>query len=171
MKSGVEAGDLRQLRGDLGQCADRGQVVRLVQRGQRNQLLQIGDDVLVEPDCPVVVQTAMHHPMTGGHDFDVAGTFFQPAQDVAQGAGMIQRRTARPFVALVDFPPGRVLDLKARIAAQTLHLALEQQGRFWPVAIRENSEFDAGRTGVDDQNALFHNVFYPPVFSKTAPLR
>ena len=78
-------------------------------KGQRHQLLQIGNDVLIKPDCPVVIQTAMHHPMTGGHDFDVAGAFFQPAQDVAQGAGMIQRRTARPFVALVIFPPGRVL--------------------------------------------------------------
>jgi hypothetical protein len=170
MKSGVEAGDLRKLRGDLRERKDGGQIVRLVQRGQRNQSLQIGDNALVEPDCPVVAQTSMHHPMAGSLDFHVAGTLLQPAQDIAQGAGMVQRRTARPLIPLVDFPAGRVLDLKARIAAQTFHLAFEQQVRLRLAAVGEDGELDAGRAGVDHQYPLFHGA-HPPAFSNAAPLR
>ena len=101
-------------------------------------------------------------------DFDVAVGFLHPVQDIAQGAGVVERRTARPLIPLVDFVPRCVLDLKTGVGAQTFHLPLEQQFRLRLVTILENGEFDAGRASIDHQNGLFHYA-HPLVFRIIAP--
>ena len=66
MEGSVEAGNLRQLRTPLQQCADRRQVVRLMQRCQRNVLLKIRHDRFVDDDRPVIFRPAMNDPVTNG---------------------------------------------------------------------------------------------------------
>ena len=65
---GVEARDLRQLRRALEHRADRRQVVRLVQRRERHELLELRDDRGVEAHGRGVVDAAVDDAVTDGRE-------------------------------------------------------------------------------------------------------
>src|SRR5262249_58916400 len=54
MKSGVEAGDLKQLGMPVQERADRRQVVGLMQRCKRSVLLEVHDYRFIDDDRPVI---------------------------------------------------------------------------------------------------------------------
>ncbi len=64
MEGGVEAGHLRQLRLPLDQRADRRQVVRLVQRRQRNVLLQRLKHARIDAHRRRILGAAVHDAVT-----------------------------------------------------------------------------------------------------------
>ncbi len=66
MEGGVEAGDLRQVRPRRGDGADRRQVVRLVQRRQRHQRVERGQQRVGDARGARVVRAAMHDAMADG---------------------------------------------------------------------------------------------------------
>ena len=63
MEGGVEAGDLRDMRRGLGDRFDGGQIVRLMQRGERNQRASVGHHAGIDPDRRGEFGPAMDHPM------------------------------------------------------------------------------------------------------------
>jgi hypothetical protein len=72
VKRGIEAGDLRKAWKIFQERADRRQVVRLMQRRQRCITLQPAHHVMVDQHRPVVVGTAVDHPMSNRVRGDVA---------------------------------------------------------------------------------------------------
>jgi hypothetical protein len=88
-----------------------GDVVRLMQRGERDESLQRCDDRVVNQNRGRIVQTAVHHamPNTGktGHATDMRG---KPAMNGSHRALMIVSRNC--FVN--QFPALRIGDLDAR---------------------------------------------------------
>ena len=88
VEGGVEAGDLRQMRGVGGDGADRCEVVRLVQRGERDQLFKLRQDRLGDQDGGGEVQSAVDDAVAEGNDL-------LAAEEVLPG--------------LEDFPRGRVV--------------------------------------------------------------
>ena len=84
MEGGIEAGDLRQVGKLLGERADGGEVVRLVQRRQRLELPQLARcTCCVQPHRPGVEQAAVDHPVAGGDDVDVGLVALQPVDQEA----------------------------------------------------------------------------------------
>ena len=67
VKRGIEAGDLRKRRKVGQQRADRRQIMRLMQRRQRDEPLQPRHDAMIDQHRPVIVRTAMNDAMTDGH--------------------------------------------------------------------------------------------------------
>src|ERR1700757_2925434 len=63
VECGVEARDLWQLRRALEQGADRREIVRLVQRRERNVLLQRREHFRVDANRPTVFEPAMDDTM------------------------------------------------------------------------------------------------------------
>ena len=70
MERGVEAGDLRQLRKALADRADRRKVVRLVQRRERHEALELRDHLVVDQNRLRVDRPAMDDAMPDGGKVD-----------------------------------------------------------------------------------------------------
>ena len=64
VERGIEAGDLRQLRRALEQAPDRREVVRLMQRRERNQLLERRHHVRIDAHRLREVEPAVHDAMS-----------------------------------------------------------------------------------------------------------
>ena len=73
VKGRVEARDLKQFRTPLQQGADRRQVVRLMQRCERNICLEVRNHRLVNSDRPVVFRAAMDDPMADRDQVEALG--------------------------------------------------------------------------------------------------
>jgi hypothetical protein len=69
MECRVKAGDLRNPWPKRQERPDRRQIVRLMQRRERNVLLEASEHVLVDQNRPVIVGPAMDHAMADGHKF------------------------------------------------------------------------------------------------------
>ena len=83
MERRVEAGDLRQVWMQLRQRPNGCQIVRLMQRRQRHQRLQPRHHGFVYTRRHGEFQTAMYHPVSGGHQ-PVAKALLQPGQQEFQ---------------------------------------------------------------------------------------
>ena len=79
MKGGVETGHLRNLRPQRLDRTNRRQVVRLMQRRQRNQPLQCREQRRVNPHRCGMVDAAMHHPVAHGQQRCIGQPPAQPA--------------------------------------------------------------------------------------------
>ena len=66
MEGGIEAGDLRQVGRAREQRADRREIVRLVQRRQRDVAFEMREHLVVDQHRPVVVGAAVHDAMADG---------------------------------------------------------------------------------------------------------
>jgi hypothetical protein len=91
MEGVVEAGNLRQLRELVCDRADRREVVRQVQGKERDQLFDIGDDIVIELYGRDVRLAAEDDPVAGGEHPHTAGVAFDPVDDVADRIGVAQR--------------------------------------------------------------------------------
>ena len=82
MKTGVEAGHLRDARQTLGNRVDCREVVRLMQRGERNELAQLLEDLPSHDRRAGEARAAMDDAMT---DAEHARAAVLPAQPVGNG--------------------------------------------------------------------------------------
>ena len=112
MKGGIEATHLRQLRLVLQQQADRLEVMRLVQRCQRDELLQVSDDLGGQPHRRSVGEAAVHHTMADGGQPVFPELLAQEACQMGDGAIVTKRFTGRPL-PFADHGARRILDLEA----------------------------------------------------------
>ena len=63
VEGGIEAGDLGQVRLASGDRADAGEVVRLMQRGERAERLELGEHGIVDPHRGGELGAAVDHPV------------------------------------------------------------------------------------------------------------
>ncbi len=153
MESGVEAGDLGHLRRDGSDGADGGDVMGLVQRRQRHQLLKTGYHALIDHDRRGIGHSAMHDAVADAAKSGLAANMVrEPVLNgrdrgavVVAGDGLVRDTTV---LRIRNLQPGRcpdTLDL-------TVHAGLER-----PVGSRfKHRELDTGRPGVDHEDRPGH---------------
>ena len=84
VKCRIEAGDLPQLRVRRRQRPDRGQVVRQVQRHERHQGFELGQNPRIYPDRRLVRRPSEHDAVAGCHQGRRPHARFDPIDQVGQ---------------------------------------------------------------------------------------
>ena len=153
MKCGVEAGDLRCLGDNRADCTDDGDVMRLMQRGERYQAFEHGHDLAVDQHRLRISRPAMDNPVAHAIKAGLAADMRrEPIMDGGYGAGMAVARN-RPIGQLF---PLRVGDFQMGRGSNALDLAMSAC-RKGPVGHGlEYRELDAGRPGIDDEDRFAH---------------
>ena len=145
MECRIEARHLRQLRDAREQCPDRSQVVRLMQRRERDVLLEGGKNRDIDSGGPGVLRATMHDTMAHARE-GVTGELGGQLS-VQEGEQMIERA----IVAETHrFAPGLLCDNlpvpaprdEVRRGIKLLDLAAQRQLDF-VTARREERELDA----------------------------
>ena len=140
-------GDLRPARADL---ADRRQIVRLVQRRQRDEPLEPVQHRVVHQDRRVEVRAAMDDPMADrARRRHPAGRAATPSS--RSSAARTSATSPGAVRSSASIAPAGVLGREMRPGADALELTLERQ--LEPVARGdiEELELDARRAGIDHQ--------------------
>src|SRR5438270_5437879 len=99
MKCGAEARDLRQLGHAFGDNTDGRQIVGLMQRGERNEVLEPGKDLRVDQCWLRIFKTTMNDPVAHR---DQAVVFAMPSQEfnqVADGTVVTEARALLPLAS------------------------------------------------------------------------
>ena len=155
VKGRVEAGHLGDVRVAAANLPDRGQIVGLMQRGQRDKTVEIGQDGIVHPHRGRIVGTAMDHPMPDRQWPDAAQASHQPIVELPQSRravldlGRLEPRVDQARTRGVD---GRQM----RPGADAFELTLEGEFQPGPGRDMEQLELDARRAGIDDQERALH---------------
>ena len=127
VERGVEAGHLRQVGLDRGDRADAGEIVRLMQRRERTERLQLGEHRRTDAHRRHEVDTAMHHPVTDAEQRrPIAEMLAQPAADHAEELAMTRAALVGP-APIDQHPAVGVRGNEARRRADALDLALGRQ--------------------------------------------
>jgi hypothetical protein len=149
MEGRIEAGHLKQVWLPLQDCADRGQVVGLMQGRQRHEALQMLDDFRGDNSGVAEIGTAVHHTMP--HRDGQSATYLLSqecndlvergghAADFGDGVGSIYQRA-----------PLGILGHQSRARADTVNLALHAPLDTSTVHNREQLELDARAACVGD---------------------
>ena len=154
MKGGVEASDLRQLGRPRQQRADRRQIVRLMERRQRDQALKLVQHIDVDQDRPVIPRTAVHDPMPDRGRLVPVG-FAQPFACYGEGGRDVGDAFGR--VGFIDEQSAvGVHGAQPRLGTDAVHLPLDQAREAVVLLRSEQLEFDARRTRVEDEDSV-HN--------------
>jgi hypothetical protein len=82
VEGGVETRHLRQLGVKFRKRRDGVEVVRLMQRRQRNQAGQFVDDIRIDANRAGIVRSAMHDAVPGCDQLPVGKARFEPAKQV-----------------------------------------------------------------------------------------
>jgi hypothetical protein len=150
MEGRVEAGGLQDLGLHGTDRPDRQEVVRLVQRCERDQGFQIGDHVIVDGHVRIVGRTAVHDTMADRNRKCPALVSPQPAPQMAERRPSI-RQIGRGKTLLGDHLLPRVPGDQAGVGADALDLSPQVQ--IETVGITgdlEELELEARRAGVGD---------------------
>ena len=84
VEAGVETGDLHQMGGLACDLADRGEVVGLVERGERGKGIKFGNERLVDQArCPIA-PAAMDHAVTDRDDGVILKVIVGPVVELAE---------------------------------------------------------------------------------------
>jgi hypothetical protein len=157
MKRGIEAGDLRNVRLEFGNCADRFEIVRLMQRRQRNESIKLAQHVGRDTDRLRISHSAVHHAMADCGDIHVSGVRGNPLEQGRQSPMVRCRPIQRPVGQ--GLSPGvaheqmqRVTDALDFAAASGRVLT---RCRSYPI----ERKLDARRSGIEHQNAARHSAF------------
>src|SRR3954451_24381148 len=148
MKCGIEAGHLRK-GWKIGQKrADRCKVVRLMERGQRDEALQPSYDAMVDQYRPVMVRAAMNDAMTDSHRRDTK-LVPQPFACDTHCRRNVRNRFDRigavgHWIAVYAGSP------QARTIAYTINLSFDQPTQPSLSLDRKHLELDARGAGIDD---------------------
>ncbi len=116
VERGIEARDLRQVRRAGEQRPDRREVVRLVQRRERDVLLECGEHRRVDAGGLGVLETPVHDAMADGYQSVVGEPLAQERHEVVERAVVAELRAFAPSAfgeqlavrVLRDEPRGRV---------------------------------------------------------------
>src|SRR5690349_17092188 len=106
MEGGVEAGNLRQSRKAPADDPDRLQIVRLMQRRERHELLERLDSGLVDKHRVRESLAAMDDPMPDRHQLAVFLMLTQPCDEVHQGFFMPEMVAGTPGHLVEDRTAG-----------------------------------------------------------------
>ena len=166
MERRVEARDLRELWRALEQRSDRGQIVRLVQRRQRDELLQRLQHTGIHADRRGVLQPAVNDPVTDP-DQTVADELL--AEEAPQ---MLHRLVVAEFHAFAPRPLGHcparhIPGHELRRRGEALDLAAHVQGEV-VVTHEEQRELDTRRAGIDDGDRVGHGVLSEPPLAQAS---
>ncbi|MCY1520626.1 hypothetical protein D9M68_554080 [compost metagenome] len=160
VECGVEARHLRDPGPAFADDADRSQVVRLVQRRQRREGIQLCQDFVVDQHRLGQVGAAMHHPVPN-RQRRAAQVAAQPGADHFLGVGHVGRVAGRDF-SLDQGLAGRVAHPQPRPrGADAFKLAPQARGKFLRAVDVVQIELDAGTAGVDDENGVGHGAVIP----------
>ena len=128
MERGVEARHLRQIGPACQQHPDRRQVVGLVQRRQRNESLESGQHIGIDPHRSREVRSAVHHTMPDRLEFHPRRLTPEELGKIVDSAVVSQRDAVAPALfrrddaarGARDEVRGRVdaLDLSAQLRVQ-----------------------------------------------------
>src|SRR5271165_756059 len=152
MKGRVEAGDLRNLRSNIHDCANGGEVVRLMKRRQWREPRKVVQDTRCHPHGAIIAHTTVNDTMTERGNRLSSQQFGANGEDLAHG-GVMVKAFGREGAFLDDFALG-VGDLQAWRNANPANLTAEKADLF-PHRVIER-ELDAGRPGVDHCDGLRH---------------
>ena len=114
MKRGIEADDLRDVGVEFPKRADRFQIVRLMQRCERNQKLEIAQHGRRDANRLRIMLAAVHDAMPGGGDIDVLGMRGKPFQQGGKSLVVRCRPTHGPVGQ--GFLPGVAYEQMQRVA-------------------------------------------------------
>ncbi|MNZ43896.1 hypothetical protein D3C78_615100 [compost metagenome] len=160
MEGGVEAGHLGQLRRPLGDGADRRQVVRLVQRGERVEAGEPLQYPAVHPGRPGELLAAVDHPVAHGDQLVFLEEAAQELHQVQGCAGVAELAVFAPAL-LGEDGARRIAGDEMRRAVDALDLPAQAQFRLRLVG-GEQGELEAGRAGIEDQDHLLHGFTRSP---------
>ena len=104
MECRVKAGHLRQVRGPLADRSNRRQIMWLVQRRQRRQIVQLRQHGIVNPHGGDKLDPAMNHPVPDGDEAMTAQPGLALLDNYAERLLVIDRSTAIQIALLDDFP-------------------------------------------------------------------
>src|SRR5215472_4541546 len=82
MKRSIKARHLKQFRPLCQERVDRGEIVRLVEGGERTELFEPFEHIFVDYDCSIIVRTAVNDAVSDRRKLDFLGL----AQPIARGA-------------------------------------------------------------------------------------
>jgi hypothetical protein len=155
MKRAVETGDLRQAgkRLDERPCAPH--IVDLVRWLDGRQGFEIVQHVAVDQHRCVKSRATEHHTMAGRHHLYLDDIGFQPGNDEVQRRLVVDRLALVPVMG-VQRLAGRVLGDEMRVVLHALDLAAAEQRQRCGCAHRIGAKFQAGGTGVDDDDGIGH---------------
>ena len=155
VKGRVEAGNLQEVRLPFQDHADRGQVVRLVERRKGYEAFQTLDDCRSNNSRVAEIGTPMHDAMAHRSRQSPTDLFPQECNDFVERG----RRVAdiRRGVTRVDQrAPLDILGQQSRARADSFDLALHAPLEAILARNGEQLELDARAARVDDQDGLLH---------------
>jgi hypothetical protein len=158
VERGVEARDLGQRRIEAHQRADRGEIVWLMKRRQRDQRIECLHDRGVEADGSGETLAPVDDAVADRVEGDFAYMSSDPAEKHAQGRLMVHgpARGCRPHL-VHDAAPIRLGNHKPRMGVQTLDGTA--QGERQPslaLSPSKEGELQARGTRIEDQNPVAH---------------
>ena len=167
VKRGVEAGDLRH----AGKCGpgrgDARQIVRLVQRRERDQRCEPLHGLVGDQDRRRKVQPAMDDAMADGGNPRLRKLLLHHGEDRAQRTGVVGDEALALERVLTILRAGAVLHGQVRIGAEPVDLA--DGGAFQRVG-REQGEFQRRRAGIDGEDMIRHRGATPLPATRTSSL-
>ena len=161
MERGVEARDLRQIRYGVEQRADGREIVRLVQRRERIQALEVGKDVGIDADGRRIREAAVHDAMADGAQRMIAEVLADERDDMRERSIMSERGAVGPSPLAQSFA-ARIEGFEARRRIDLFDLPVVQPSEI-AAALGEQRELDARRAGVDDGDRIAHGGPGPPM--------
>ena len=128
-----------------------GEIVRLVQRRERNERVELRKLFRVDARRAFEDRTAMNHAMAGGEQAVAAEELQKPLQGYFKGAGMgVDAARLQPLA--IDDAALVLAHGEHRIAGQALDLPAPPRLRKTPAFRLVSREFDAGGSRVKDQD-------------------
>ncbi len=98
MKTSVETGDLWHIRHSIKNCFDGSEIVRLMERRQRRQLLQFGEYLGSDDGGTAKPLASVHHPVTNANQAAALIFRTKPTIDDIDGGVPVADRITRHFV-------------------------------------------------------------------------
>ena len=154
MESGVKTRDLHGVRKGPLRRTNAGQIVGLVQRCQRVELLQDRKPLLVEHDGFAEGDASMHNAVADSGNRHLATDFLEKGQHDSKRGRMVGHlaRVERLVSQLLVV----ALDLKVRRRAEALDLAAHTFDQLRSGI--EQRELDRRRSGIQGQNVLHYST-------------
>jgi len=155
MERSIKARHLQQFRPLCQERADRGEIVRLVEGGERTELFEPLEHIFVDDDCSIIVRAAVNDAVSDRRKLD----FLCLAQPITRGA--YRRGDVPNFLRRI-----RLVDetlAVARLGPQpwprtnSVKLAFDEALRVTGGSLVKYLEFDTRRTRVDDEDRIHGN--------------
>src|SRR5262249_51828744 len=162
MESGVEAGDLRQIRQLMNERPDGREIVRLMMRRQRRECGQSIDGVGRHPAVGCKGGAAVNDTMSGAGEPDALTALPKPTEQEGQRGG-VGRDGWQGFAGAIDRFAATVGRGEARLRADRRDLAAADQKDIG-ISSRDfvDTKLQARRAGVEDEETIGHLNAEPP---------